>query len=94
MEDHLTIQRDSGAWLLFVRLCFFLALSATTTGLFYLPASLWVKGYMGMGLLFTVGSAITLTKTLRDDHEASRLLHRISEAKTTKLLREFDTTTE
>jgi hypothetical protein len=61
-------------------------------GLFYLPASLWVKGYMGMGLLFTVGSAITLTKTLRDDHEASKLLNRISEAKTTKLLREFDTT--
>jgi hypothetical protein len=91
MDDQ-TIRRDSGAWLLFVRLCFFAALAATSAGLLYLPASLWVKGYMGMGVLFTVGSAITLTKTLRDDHEAQRLLNRIAEAKTTKLLRDFDPT--
>ena len=57
-----------------------------------MPVTLWVKGYMGMCVLFTVGSAITLTKTLRDDHEAQRLLNRIAEAKTTKLLRDFDPT--
>ena len=85
-----TIQRDSSAWLFFVRLCFVVALTATTIGLIYMPASLWVKGYLGMGMLFTVGSAITLTKTLRDDHEARKLLNRIADAKTSKILRDYD----
>jgi hypothetical protein len=30
-----------------------------------------------------------LSKTLRDDHEAQRLLNRINEAKTNKILKEY-----
>ncbi|MDQ6830485.1 MAG: hypothetical protein M3081_16630 [Gemmatimonadota bacterium] len=90
MDEHPTIRRDSSAWLFFVRACFAISVGATTVGLCYLPVDAWIKGYVGMGMLFTIGSSITLTKTLRDDHEAQRLLSRISEAKTTKLLREFD----
>lgn len=93
MDDNApTIQRDSAAWLFFVRFCFLVSLGATAVGLIYLPADLWVKGYMGMGLLFTVGSAVTLTKTLRDEHEAKKLLNRIADAKTSKILRDFEST--
>jgi hypothetical protein len=42
-----------------------------------------------MGSMFVVGSTITLAKTLRDDHEARRLVNRISEAKTERLLKEY-----
>lgn len=90
MEDHPTIQRDSAGWQFFVRACFVLSLLATGTGLFFLPVDLWVKGYMAMGMLFTVGSTITLSKTVRDEHEARKLLNRIAEAKATKLLKEYD----
>jgi hypothetical protein len=42
-----------------------------------------------MGLYFTVSSAFGLAKTLRDAHESSRIVAKISEAKTEKMLREF-----
>ena len=43
-----------------------------------------------MGLLFTTGSAFTLAKTLRDDHEASLLHHKLEEARTERLLRDTE----
>ena len=90
MDDNLTIQRDSSAWLFFVRFCFLIAATATTIGIVYMPVTLWVKGYLGMGMLFTVGSAITMSKTIRDDHEARKLINKIESAKTTKILRDYD----
>jgi hypothetical protein len=39
---------------------------------------------MGMGMV--VQSCFTLAKTLRDLHEASRMINRIEEARTEKLL--------
>lgn len=89
MHDH-GIQRNSAAWLFYVKVSFALAVTAMLTGIYFLPAAWWVKGYMSMGLLFTVGTSITLAKTLRDDHEATKLINRISEAKTEKMLRTYD----
>ena len=83
-----TIQRDSGAWIFFVKLSFALSLCALGAGIVLLPVDLWVRGYLGMGALFTVGSTITLAKTLRDDHEAQRLINRLSEARAEKMLKE------
>jgi Uncharacterized protein conserved in bacteria len=56
----------------------------------YLPADLWVKGFLLMGLTFTVGSAFSLAKTLRDDYEAQKLINRIHSAKTEKILKDFE----
>jgi hypothetical protein len=56
----------------------------------YLPVDAWIRAFFGMGLLFSIGSALTLAKTLRDNHEARRLLNRLSEAKTEKIIREFE----
>lgn len=88
MDEYLSTPRDSAAWLFFVRLCFVLSVGSTGTGIFFLAADLWAKAFMGMGLLFVVGSTITMAKTLRDDHEARRLLNRLNEAQTTKFLRD------
>lgn len=41
-----------------------------------------------MGIIMLVQSSITVTKTMRDVHEASRLANRIDDAKTERLLRE------
>jgi hypothetical protein len=90
MEEAQPIQRDSAAWLFFVRASFVVALAANVLGIVYLPVTPWIRGYLGMGLFFVVASAITLTKTLRDDHEARRLLNRIDQVKTTRLLKEYD----
>ena len=81
-------QKDTTAWIIQVWLSFTLSLSATSIGIFYLPVDGWVKGYMGMGLLFSVGSTFTLAKTVRDNHEAAKLTARIDEARVEKILTE------
>lgn len=85
-SDHL---RDSGAWRVQVFVSFLLALGLTTGGILYLPTDTWIKGYLLMGLYFTVSSAFALAKTLRDAHESTRISARISEAQTEKILREL-----
>jgi hypothetical protein len=56
---------------------------------FFLEASLLTKGYLALNSLFLVSSTIMLSKTLRDEYEAARLLNKINEAKTNKILKEY-----
>jgi len=86
--DSVNLQ-DTSAWRFQVVVAFLVALALTTGGVMYLPTTYWVKGYLLMGLYFTVSSAFGLAKTLRDNHESSRLVAKISEAKTEKMLREL-----
>lgn len=87
--DESTIQRHSSGWLFYVKASFAISLGLMIVGIVWLPTDLWIKGYLVMGSLFVVGSTITLAKTLRDDHEARRLINRISDAKTERLLKEY-----
>jgi len=84
------LQRDSEAWVTFVKLSFALAFGATLVGVWFMPVELWIRGYMTMGLIYSVGAAITLSKTVRDRHESDKLVNKISQAKTAKILKEFD----
>lgn len=81
--------KDTAAWRFQVVAAFALALMLTTGGVVYLPVDNWIKGYLLMGLYFTVSSAFGLAKTLRDNHESSKLVAKISEAKTEKMLRDL-----
>lgn len=85
-----TIQQDSTAWRFFVMVSFVLSLGATSFGLMIMPVDLWVKGYLAMGLYFTVSSTFILSKTIRDAHEAGKLVNKLSEARTEKMLKEFE----
>jgi hypothetical protein len=90
MNEHITIQQDSPAWQFFTRLSFAVALMTTSLGIYVLPADAWIKGYLAMGLYFTVASAFMLAKSLRDEFEAKKLVKKLSEAKTEKMLKEFE----
>ena len=79
-------QKDSAAWIFQTWAAFSLSLSMTTVGIINLPVDNWVKGFMGMGLAFSVGSTFTLAKTARDLHEARRISARIDEAHVEKLI--------
>lgn len=78
--------KDSTAWVFQTWAAFVLSVTMTTIGIVNLPVDKWVKGFMGMGLAFSVGSTFTLAKTVRDQHEAGRITARIDEAKVEKLL--------
>ena len=80
----------SGAWILQTWLSFALAVGVTAIGIYHLPVDGWMKAFLGMGLLFTVGSTFSLSKTLRDQHEQQRMHARIDEARVTRLLAEVD----
>jgi hypothetical protein len=90
MDEINAVRRDSAAWLFFVRVSFVVALVANGLGVAYLPVDPWMRAYLGIGELFLVGSTITMSKALRDEHEAKTLLNRITEARTTKLLRDYE----
>ena len=90
MSKKNNVQDHSPAWVIQTWITFIVSVSATSIGIIYLPVDNWIKGYMGMGLLFTVGSTISMTKTQRDIYESEKLTSRIEEAKVEKLLTEHN----
>jgi hypothetical protein len=80
----------SPAWIAQVWISFAVALGVTSIGTYLLPVDAWVRAFMGMGLLFTVGSTFSLAKTVRDHHENERLTARIDEARVSRLIAEHD----
>jgi hypothetical protein len=80
----------TGAWVAQVWLSFIISIAGTSIGIFFAPVDNWVRAYLGMGLMFSVGSAISLTKTTRDTYESTKVLSRIDEAKLERLLAQYD----
>ncbi|MFL5345799.1 MAG: YiaA/YiaB family inner membrane protein [Hyalangium sp.] len=80
----------SNAWVVQTWASWVLAVGVTAMGIWYLPVDGWMKAFLGMGVLFTVGSTFSLAKTVRDVHEQQRIVSRIDEARMTKLLAEVD----
>lgn len=92
--DTLKQNLDTPAWVAQVWISFVAALGTTACGIWYLPVDGWVRGFMWLGLFFTVASSFTLAKTLRDNHEAQRLINRVKGAKTERLIREYEKSDE
>jgi hypothetical protein len=83
-------ESHSAAWVAQTWISFAVSAGITALGIWHLPADLWVKAFMAMGLLFTIGSSLSLAKTLRDQHEATKLVKRIDDARVSKLISEHD----
>ncbi len=87
MSQHPThLDRPTGAWLSFSYVSFAVSLLMLGGGIFALPLDWWVRAYLTMGVAMVVQSCFTLAKNIRDVHEANRMINRIEEARTEKLL--------
>jgi hypothetical protein len=84
--QQISSQKDSNAWIFQTWAAFVLSVGMTTTGILNLPVDVWVKGFMGMGLGFSIGSTFSLAKTQRDLHESTKLTSKIEEAKVEQIL--------
>ncbi|GAC1353321.1 MAG: YiaA/YiaB family inner membrane protein [Polyangiales bacterium] len=84
------ISPHSSAWVAQTWVSFAVAIAATTVGIAYLPVDSWTRAFVGMGLLFTIGSTLNLAKTTRDLHEFQRLSTRVDEARVEKLIAQHD----
>lgn len=60
-------QKDTSAWIMQTWLSFVIAAVVAAYGLINLPIDIWQKGYLTMGLFFTLGSTFSLAKTIRDN---------------------------
>jgi len=69
---------------------FAVSLGAVGLGVAYLPVDGWVRAFLALGLLFTVTSAFTLAKCIRDRQEEGYLASRVDQARLEKLLAEHD----
>jgi hypothetical protein len=85
-----TPQPHSPAWIAQVWISWILAFGAMLIGIWLLPADGWTQGYLFMGLVFTVGSTMNLAKTVRDNHEATKVSAVIHDARLEKILAEHD----
>ena len=79
-------QVHSQAWTSFTIAAFAIAAGMMAGGIYFLEASCAAKGFYAMSAIMLVHTAITVTKTLRDQEEAGRLVNKLEDAKTEKLL--------
>jgi len=86
--------KDSEAWKLFTMGAFGIAAAMQAGGIYFLEASFAAKGFYAMSAIMLVHTAISITKTLRDAQEADRMVNKIEDAKTEKLLMDIQHTDE
>jgi hypothetical protein len=80
------VLHHSQSWIVFTYVSFVAALAMVVVGIILMPLDLAMKGYLAMGVAMLIQSCITLTKTLRDNDEAGKLVNRLGDAKTERLL--------
>ena len=76
----------SGSWIAFTYASFFASVAMVGFGILFAPIDIWIKAYFAMGAALLIQSCITMTKTLRDVHEAGKLVNRIEDARAEQLL--------
>ena len=76
----------SSAWVTFTYASFIGSVLMVAAGVVLMPVELWTKGYFAMGIVMLIQSCVTVTKTIRDVHESSKLVNRIEDAKAERLL--------
>ena len=91
-ETHSTIAPGQ-AWTLFTIAAFAIAAAMMAGGIYFLEASFAAKGFYAMSAIMLVHTAVTITKTFRDMEESRRLINRIEDARTEKLLMETERNT-
>jgi hypothetical protein len=69
---------------------FGVSLLAVAIGVALLPVDPWIRAFIAVGMLYTVTSAFTLAKVVRDRQEDTALAHRVDRARVDKLIAEHD----
>lgn len=84
--------KHSTSWINFSMGSFVVAAAMMAGGIFFLEASFAAKGFYAMSALMLVHTSISVTKTLRDNEEATKFINKVEDAKTEKLLMDINNT--
>lgn len=82
--------KPSAAFLIQSILSFAVSVTAVVIGVINLDVDVWVRGFLGVGILYVVTSTFTLAKVVRDQQEATSAIGRIDQARVEKILAEHD----
>jgi hypothetical protein len=63
---------------------------ATLVGIARMTTDGWIRAFLCLGILYTITSAFTLAKVVRDRQDESQLIGRVDKARLDKLLAEHD----
>lgn len=89
-QPYEAMRLDSPSWVFFVKVSFACALGGMLFGVVMMgEVPIWMRGYLVLGTLFLTGATFTLSKTLRDQFEAGKLINKLAQARTEKLLKEY-----
>ena len=80
----------STGWIVQTYISFAVSLTALGVGIAYLDVDDWVRAFLALSSLYAISSSISLSKTVRDQHEARQVVARVDEAKLEKLLTDRD----
>jgi hypothetical protein len=80
----------SAAWVFQVKAAFGLAVGGLAIGIAALPLDPWKRGFLALGMVFVVNATFSLSKTMRDEHEAKKVHTRLDDARLGRLLAEHD----
>jgi hypothetical protein len=84
------VAKNSPAFFAQAVVAFAISIVALVIGIVWLPVDPWIRAFLGLGTLFTVSSAFTLAKCVRDRQEESYLSSRVDRARVDRLLSEHD----
>ena len=79
---------ETQTWKFFTLAMWVVAACMMAGVIFFMEASFSAKGFYAMSALMLVHTTVAVTKTLRDDAEADKLINKIEDARTEKLLME------
>jgi len=95
MNDLNHAQLNSPEWVFFVKASFAISLVAMFVAIFFLAeVDLTAKGFLAIGTLYLVASTFTLSKTVRDEFEGQKFINKLAEARTEKLLKDYERNSE
>ena len=95
MNDLNNAQLNSPEWVFFVKASFAISFAAMFIAIFFFAqVDLISKGFLAMGTLYLVASTFTLSKTIRDEFEGQKLINKLADARTEKLLKEYERASE
>ncbi|MEV4254611.1 YiaA/YiaB family inner membrane protein [Spirillospora sp. NPDC049652] len=69
----LQLKGTTAAFFVQAILSFVISMTAVAVGIVFLPAPLWVRGFLALGTLYVTTSTFTLAKCVRDRQEAAAL---------------------
>ncbi|MEV6795888.1 YiaA/YiaB family inner membrane protein [Streptomyces sp. NPDC051320] len=90
MSDTQVKQQNTAAYYGQAVASFAVALAAMALGILNLDVDVWVRAFLGLGLLYLTTSAFTLAKVVRDREEAGQIVNRVDQARLEKLLADHD----